>query len=343
MRGRARLVAAGVLLLAAWSAPAAAQHRYALIVSGASGGAEYAQQYAQWSEALSKMLTDRMRLDPAHVTVLTEGAPPASVASAENVRRVLVAMREAVAREDLLFIVLIGHGTFDGADAKFNLVGPDLASTEWAALLRPIAGRVVFVNTTSGSFPFLEHLTGSQRIVITATDVAAQRFDTVFPGYFAAAFSAEAADLDKNGRISIWEAFAAASAAVRRHYQQRGQLATERALLDDNGDGVGSDMVNPGEDGSLASRTYLDEPLPGARPTDEVLLKLLQRKATLEADVDDLKIRRTFLAPDEYAREFERVMIELARVSHDIRERNEDLTGSDWSRRGPPRPSYVRQ
>ncbi len=68
-------------------------------------------------------------------------------------RRVLVAMRDTIAAGDLLFIVLIGHGTFDGVDAKFNLVGPDLASTEWAALLRPIAGRVVFVNTTSGSFP----------------------------------------------------------------------------------------------------------------------------------------------------------------------------------------------
>jgi len=317
-----RLAAAAALLLASWAPTAGAQDRYALIVSGASGGEAYARQYTQWTGALSTVLADRMKLDPQHVTVLADTKQPDAAATAINVRRALVALRETIQRDDLLFVVLIGHGTFDGADAKFNLVGPDLASTDWSALLRPIAGRVVFVNTTSGSFPFLEHLTGSRRVVITATDAAAQRFDTVFPQYFAAAFSDDAADLDKNGRISIWEAFAAASAGVRRHYQQRGQLATEHALLDDNGDGVGSDMVNPGDDGSLASRTYLDEPLPGARPTDEVLLKLLQRKATLEAEVDDLKIRKTFLTPDEYAREFERMMIELARVSHDIRERN---------------------
>jgi hypothetical protein len=177
------------------------------------------------------------------------------------------------------------------------------------------------VNTSSASFPFLERLSGPRRIVITATDSPAQRYDTVFPEYFIRALGDPAADLDKNDRVSIWEAFAAASAAVRRHYQQRGQLSTEHALLDDNGDGVGNEVTTPGNDGSLASRTYLDESPPGAQPTDEVLLKLLQRKATLEAEVEDLKIRRQFLAPPEYAKEFERLMIELSQVSHDIRVR----------------------
>ena len=91
----------------------------------------------------------------------------------------------------------------------------------------------------AASFPFLEHLAGPQRIVITATDSVAQRFDTVFPEYFVRALTDPAADLDKNGRVSVWEAFAAASMGVRRYYTQRGQLATERALIDDNGDGVG--------------------------------------------------------------------------------------------------------
>jgi hypothetical protein len=157
--------------------------------------------------------------------------------------------------------------------------------------------------------------------VITATDSAAQRFDTIFLEYFIRALSDDGADIDKNGRISIWEAFAGASAGVRRHYQQRGQLSTERALLDDNGDGVGREVADQGDEGSLASRTYLDESLPGAAPTDEVLLKLLQRRTILEAEVDDLKIRRQFLPAAEYRQEFERIMVELARVSHDIRAR----------------------
>ena len=101
---------------------------------------------------------------------------------------------------------------------------------------------------------------------------------------------------------------------MKRHYQQRGQLSTERALLDDNGDGVGRSASEKGEDGSLATRTYLDENLPGAAPTDEALLKLLQRKALIEAELDELKIRRAFLQRDEYLKEFERIVTELARV-----------------------------
>jgi hypothetical protein len=316
-----RAIALGVALAASWAVPATAQERYALIVAGATGGPEYAEPYSQWTGSLSKLLAERMKLNPRHVSVLSETSTPDTAATAANVRRVLGALRQTMSRDDLLLVVLIGHGTFDGVDAKFNLVGPDLESAEWSALLNPFPGRIVLVNTTSASFPFLERLGGPRRIVITATDSAAQRFDTVFPQYFVAAFGDEAADMDKNGRISIWEAFAAASAGVRRHYQQRGQLSTERALLDDSGDGIGNDAVSPQEDGSVASRTYLDEPLPGAAPTDDVLLKLLQKKATLEAELEDLKIRRAFLSAADYTKEFERIMIELARVSHDIRER----------------------
>jgi hypothetical protein len=158
-------------------------------------------------------------------------------------------------RDDVCLVLLIGHGTFDGTDAKFNLVGPDLESAEWLSLLKPLAGRVVLVNTSSASFPFLERLSGPRRIVITATDSAAQRYDTVFPEYFIRALTDSHADLDKNERISVWEEFAEASARVKRYYQQRGQLSTEHALLDDNGDGIGNEVKTPGDDGSLAAKT----------------------------------------------------------------------------------------
>jgi hypothetical protein len=192
---------------------------------------------------------------------------------------------------------------------------------EWADLVAGIPGRTVFVNTTSASFPFIERISGERQIVVTATDSVAQRFDTVFPEYFIQAFRDDEADIDKNGRVSIWEAFVAATRNVRRHYQQQGQLATERALLDDNGDGVGREAAGPGEDGSAASRVYLDEPVPGAPPTDEVLLELLQKRAALELEADELKVRRAFLLPDEYQKEFERLMVALARVAREIRGR----------------------
>jgi len=315
--------AAGMLVALTMALPvrAAAAERYALIVSGATGGQEYAERYKAWSDALSNVLVDRYKFDAAHVVRLSEAASGSASSTAANVRRALQELRTSMRRDGLLFIVLIGHGTYDGIDAKFNLVGPDIDSNEWASLLKPLPGRVVLVNTTSGSFPFLERLAGPNHVVITATDSVAQRLDTVFPEYFIRAWTDGASDIDKNGRVSVWEVFSAASARVGRHYQQRGLLATERALLDDNGDGVGSEAVSPKNDGSLASRTYLDADAADAPPTDDVLLKLLQRRTTLEAEIDDLKIRRTFMAAAEYAQEFERLMTELARVSHDIRER----------------------
>ena len=317
---RASVFSAAVMLLVG-SVQASADQRYALIVSGAAGGAEYVAQYDRWTAQLSKTLVETLKFDPALVRVLSDTTRSIDSATADNVRRLIASVAARMTRDDVLFVFLIGHGTFDGTDAKFNLVGPDLDSIEWSALLKAIPGRVVLVNTSSASFPFLERLSGPRRIVITATDSPAQRYDTVFAEYFIRALTDPAADLDKNDRVSIWEAFAAASAAVRRYYQQRGQLSTEHALLDDNGDGVGNEVTTPGDDGSLASRTYLDESVPGAQPTDEVLLKLLQRKATLEAEVEDLKVRRQFLAPAEYAKEFERLMIELSQISHDIRQR----------------------
>lgn len=310
-----------VLALLLAGATAEAQQRYALIVSGATGGEEYVEQYATWTSAFERTLTERMRFDAARVTILSETDDAEAAATAANVRGTIAGIRHRMTRDDLLLVLLVGHGTFDGVDAKFNLVGPDMESSDWAALLKPLPGRVVVVNTTAGSFPFIERLSGPRRIIISATDSMAQRFDTVFAGYFVQAFEDESADLDKNARVSIWEAFASASAAVRRHYQRRGQLSTERSLLDDDGDGVGRGAAEQGTDGSLATRTYLDESHPGAAPTDEELIALLQRKALVEAELDDLKIRKAFLPPDEYAREFERIIIELSRVSSDIRKR----------------------
>ena len=323
--------AIALLCLLASVTAAVAGDRYALIVAGASGGPEYAEQYARWSAELFAVLTGRMKIPADRIAVLSDTPDRAAAATANNVDKQITAVRKVMTRDDLLLIVLIGHGTYDGIDAKFNLVGSDLESAQWANLLAGLPGQVVIVNTSSASFPFLEKLAGERRIVIAATDSVAQRFDTVFPEYFVKAFQGDAADIDKNDRISIWEAFSSATNEVRRYYQRRGQLSTERALIDDNGDGIGHEASGRGpagrdaagkdEDGSVASHVYLDDPLPGAPPTDEVLVKLLQARAALEGELEDLKIRRSFLPAAEYQKEFERLMIELARVNKDIKGR----------------------
>src|SRR5262249_56105861 len=133
----------------------------------------------------------------------------------------------------------------DAEEANSILVGPDMSAGKWPELLKPIPGRLIFVDTTAASFPFLRKLAGRGRVVLTATDSAAQQFETVFAEYFVKAFSEPATDIDKNRRVSIWEAFTYASAAVRQSYEQKGQLPTERSLLDDTGAALGPEPQPP--------------------------------------------------------------------------------------------------
>jgi len=308
-------------MLAASSAIAA--ERYALVITGAAGGEEYARKYDTLRTALVGALKDKLAYPDDHVIVLAEQeAAGVAKATRENVQRTFGDLRRRVGRDDVLMIVLIGHGTsLDGEDAKFNLVGPDLSASDWAELVKPIAGRVVFVDTSSGSFPFLHRLAAKNRIVLTATDSAAQQFETVFPEYFVKAFDDPAADLDKNGRISIWEAFSYASAGVHQYFEQKGTLPTERALLDDTGAGIGRESLTPGPDGALARATFVEteSALAAAAASDAELETLLQKRDELVAAVEALKAKKNDLPEDQYQAELERLLIELARVSQQIR------------------------
>src|SRR6185295_18616957 len=238
----------------------------------------------------------------------------------ENVQRVLADMRRRMTKDDQLMILLIGHGTtLDGEEAKFNLVGPDLSATEWSDLIKPLRGRVVFVNTSSASFPFLRKLAARGRVVLTATDSSAQQFETVFPEFFVEAFAESAADVDKNGRVSMWEAFNYASAGVKQFYDQKGPLPTERPLLDDTGAGVGREADTPGNDGAIARITYLQPDAVLALPVDTALAGLVQRQADLQSELEALKARKESTPADQYEAELEKLLVELARVSIQIR------------------------
>lgn len=288
-----------------------------MIVSGASGGDKYAEAHARWRTQLTQVLGEKYQLGPEQLIVLAENpADGGTRATAEGVRRAFATLRNRARREDLILVVLIGHGTFDGADAKFNLVGPDLSATDWSDLVRGLPGRVIVVNTTSASFPFLERLAARNRIVVTATDSGVQRYETIFPQFFAEALTDPAGDLDKNGRTSLWEAFAFASARVKRWYEERGQLPTERALLDDNGDGVGKEAGAPGFDGVLARSTYLDVD-PAARLTG--VEELLKQRSDLEARLEELKAKKPSLAAEPYEKELEGILVELAKIGRLIR------------------------
>jgi hypothetical protein len=300
---------------------ASAGERYALVVTGASGAETYAQKYAKWRAGFVATLRDKFGYKADAVIVLAEDESDGVLkATRENVQRTLGDLRKRLGKDDQLLVVLIGHGTtVDGEEAKFNLVGPDLSATEWSDLLKPIPGRLVFVNTTSASFPFLRKLAGRGRVVLTATDSSAQQFETVFPEFFVGAFGDAAADVDKNGRVSIWEAFNYASAGVKSFYDQKGQLPTERPLLDDTGAGIGREAEAPGNDGAVARITYLQPEAALALPADTALATLMQREADLRAELEALKARKESTPADQYDDELEKILVELARVSIQIR------------------------
>ena len=303
------------------AASAQGAERYALIVTGASGGDPYAAKYDGWRQALVTTLEDAFGYPHDHVIVLAERERDGvRKATRENVQRAIAELRRRLTADDQLIVLLIGHGTsMDGEDAKFNLVGPDLSASEWTDLLRPLPGRLVFVNTSSASFPFLRKLATKGRIVLTATDSSAQQFETVFPEFFIRALTDPEADLDKNGRVSIWEAFTFASNAVQRTFQEKGQLPTERPLLDDTGAGIGREAQTPGPDGAVARITYLQPDAPVALPSDSAMADLFKRRAELESEVEALKARKDTMPADQYDAELERLLVEIARVSAQIR------------------------
>jgi hypothetical protein len=322
---RLRALRVFVAALVCSSTPVLAADRYALIVTGAAGGTEYARQYNEWRTTFAAILHAKFGYQDDHVIVLAD-AEEAGIRkpTREAVRAALGEIGRRASKDDTVLVLLIGHGTADEDTAKFNLVGPDLSATEWADLVKPIAGRLIFVNTASGSAPFMQTLTSRGRIVVTAADATAQQYETVFPEFFIQAFTTESADTNKDGRTSIWEAFTYASAAVRQWYQERGRLQTERPMLDDDGDGVGREAQSPGPDGAIALATYLDAdrpPVVTGNSVNSELTALLARRVVVQAQIDQLKTRKPDMTPAQYDSEMEALLLELARLDRDIRTR----------------------
>lgn len=317
----ARACAFACVTLAVTSAAAFAGDRYALVVTGASGGAQYAETYDEWRSSFVQLLQGPLGLAEDHVLVLAEEEfAGAQKATRENVQSALLDLRRYVKKDDVLVITLVGHGSgADSGDAKFNLVGPDLSVEQWAELVRPIQGRVVFINAASGSFPFLRALAGSNRVVLTANDSAAQSFETVLPQFLLTAFEGESADLDKNGRTSMWEAFTYVSAKVRDWFGERAQLATEHPMLDDDGDGLGRLIDDTGPDGLLARVTYLRADPPIEDTGDPERMARLRRRAELYTQLEELRARKELVPPEEYEAALEKLLLEIARIDRALK------------------------
>lgn len=329
-------VAAVVLAGMLSGAPTAPAQSWLLVISGVGGDAEHRASFVQLSLALVDAARERFGLSAEQTVYLAErqDLAPERIDGRSDQVGIEAAFRQLRQRAnagDQVVIVLIGHGTAQGSAARFAIPGPDMEAADFAALLDLLgAQKIAFVNTTSASGGFVGALSGPDRVVVTATRGPQQVEETLFPGFFVEAFSGDGADLDKDERVSILEAFRYATAAVERAYDADGRLRTEHALLDDNGDGEGSVEPEPSVgDGSLARLLALGRPLASATAVgegvtaDPQLLEMHARRAELAEQLDALRARKAEIDPDRYLEQLEALLVQIAELDLAIRERGE--------------------
>src|SRR5215471_8777063 len=295
--------------------------KYAVIINGASGEPAYAKQFQQWSGALQATLLGRFGFARDRVKLLTEkpADSTAAPATADEVKKLFGSLRTELTADSELFIFLIGHGSFD-KEAKFNLVGPDLSAGEYNALLSALpANRIVIFNMASASGEFIKPLTGKGRIIVTATRSGQENNATRFCEYFIAALNATDADTDQDGHISVLEAFTYANRLTAEFYTRAGRLATEHALLEDNGDGIGHQKVEDG-DGLLARTTYLDSLSVAQAAANAAIAKLMRDRTRLEGEIAQLIARKSSMPVAAYETELEKLFVELAKVNRAIKQ-----------------------
>ncbi len=301
-----------VLLLAGALALPAATHY--IIIAGLGGEPDYEQRFTNWAQTIDQIL--RGSRVEARIDTLT-----GSNADREHVRQALTAAAQDCGPQDAFALMLIGHGTFDGYEYKFNLPGPDISGSELADLLdRVRAGRQLIVDMTSASGGALPVLRKENRIVITATKSGTETNATVFARYWAEALRDPAADTDKNESVSALEAFIYAANKTAAFYESQKRLATEHPLLEDTGRGEGVRTPSSAEgSGRLAAAfTLLRFGAAQAAAKDPAKQKLLARKEQLESKIDALKYQKAAMSADEYKKQLAAALLELARTQEEL-------------------------
>ena len=308
------------LLFVALARPSFAQvaDTYLIVITGVEADAADGQQFHKWATTVIDAAAKRGGLVADNIVYLSDkpDADPARIngrSTRENVEKTFSDVASRVKPNDEVFILLLGHGSFDSRGAAFNLPGPDLMAADYAKLLDKFpAQRVVFVNTSSSSGGFLQPLAGPGRTIVTATKTGGEHNDTLFPEYFVEAFTSEAADKNADGRVSVLEAFEYAKTKVTQAYQQKGNLLTEHAALDD------------GQDGKFADTLFLASPKARAASiaavADPSLRALLEQKQALEDQVAALKLRKAAMDPAQYDQALEKLLIDLAQKTRAIQQ-----------------------
>jgi len=301
-----RLFAGPWLVWCALSGSAAAQQTHMLVITGVAGDEEHAKKFNQWAATFIETAKSKEGVPADNIVYLSDRA-----ATKAGVEKAFADIAMRAKANDEVFVLLIGHGSFDGTVAAFNLMGPDLTADEYGRLLSKFsAQRVVFVNTSSASGAFLKPLAGPGRVIVTATKTGGERNDTDFPEYFVAAFGDATADRDRNGHVSIGEAFEYAKTKVTQAFQQKGLLLTEHATLEDGGEGRLASTMFLAQSGSTLQ----------VDTSDPAMRALVDERDAIDRRVADLRAHKASMPDAQYEAEMEKLLTELAVKTREIRE-----------------------
>jgi hypothetical protein len=309
MKARFFTLALGALLLVALSARAGT---YYVTVAGLGGEPDYQQQFTQLTTDINKLL--KSTGPDAHVYTLTDASRAALV-------QVLTRVASEAKPDDDLVLILIGHGTFDGYQYKFNLAGPDITASDLATLCDQIrTGRQLIVNTTEASGGSISALQRRGRGVIAATKSGTEKNATVFARYFDQALHDPQADLNKNNAISALEAFDYAQRHTAEFYDSQKRLATEHAVFEDTGehDPARAPSTDTGEGLFLSNFTLIRLGAAQEAYNDPTKRALLAQKEELERKIDTLKYRKAAMSEDEYKEQLTQALLDLAKVQEQL-------------------------
>jgi hypothetical protein len=326
-RGSARIwLLAIVLILVAFQAAYGAERdsRWAILLAGVSGNPDLQKMYLKEIRDLHSLLVGPLGFQSDHVVVLFDDPEMDSglvqyKSTRQGIEEACLSIATRADEADLVFVFIEGHGSYDGKIYKLNLVGPDPTDEELAEILYSIpAERFVVVNATNCSGGSLRALSRKGKIVMTATKSGMEKNQTHMGKYFIDAFRENAADSDKNGRVSISEAFSYTSQKVEEYYVSQDNLQTEHSVLDDNGDARGQSVLTPESGEGLLSRTtFLDS---GNQEDSLESLTPEQQKLALEArevelQIEALKYDKEEMAEAEYEQKLEALLVRLARIN----------------------------
>lgn len=289
-----------------------------LLVVGAAGEESYGSEFQQWAE---RWLELAKRQDWQTTTIGMAGHDETDADNAlTQLRQAIEAHQQSPER---LWLVMLGHGTFARNTGKFNLVGPDVSAGELKQWLATVSAPVIVVNCSSSSAPFLTELAGKNRILLTATRSGNEMNYARFGKYLSLAISDLASDIDHDQEVSLLEAFLAASANTERFYQEESRLATEHALLDDNGDRTGTSAdfyrgLQPNK------KVADDKPIDGQSARKIILYsssaaiqlnaEQQQQRQQIESAIENLRLQKNQLPSKDYYDQLEQLLLEMARI-----------------------------